>query len=190
MTGGADVTFGGYMITYLRAAISSSTDPYVQSTLGFAYIKNEAHVLSIKRLLAPLKPIMWFAILTILFLSTFVILLTKKMTRKWRHFYIGGRMNRSPILNMWLSVLGKSIPNQRIANGQNFSNFARTLAILWMLMWLVIRSSYEGQLYTYLQRIRFEQDYDTVEKVKASNCKVLTETSKFFFLKDIIDNSR
>lgn len=116
--------------------------------------------------------------------------MTKKLTRKWRHFYIGGRMNRSPVLNMWLLLLGKSIPNRRIANGQNFGNFARTLVIFWILLWFVIRSCYEGALYTYLQRNVLISPYDTIEKVKVSDCKVLTGTSTYSFVENIVDQKR
>lgn len=119
----------------------------------FEFIYKEANSYfdySITRLLAPLTPYVWYLVAAVILLTVVTILLTKKLTRKRRHFVIGGWMNRSPILNMWAIVLGLSIMNRRISKRKFFGTFARTLALFWMILWLIIRNSYQGQLYTYL----------------------------------------
>lgn len=103
----------------------------------------------------------------------FIILLTKKLTRKWRHFYIGGQVNRSPILNIWTVDLVKGIANPRITSGRNHGTFARTLLMFWILLWFVIRSCYEGALFNKFQNNRIESPFDTVDKVRASDCNIL-----------------
>lgn len=115
---------------------------------------------------------MWLLIGGTLSLSIGMILLTKKLPRQWRHFIIGGRRNRTPILNMWNTVLGGPICNSRMKHRRLFGTFGRTLLMLWILLWFVIRNSYQGSLYEFLQRHRFSSPYDTIEKIDDTNCKI------------------
>lgn len=80
-------------------------------------------------------------------------------------------MNRSPILNMWAIVLGAGIGNRRIENGRQSKNFARTLILFWLLLWFFVRTCYEGTIYT--QRNTLYSPLDMVEKIQASDCRVL-----------------
>lgn len=178
------------MITTERLKFLSPSDPYLQSSLVFAYKEREAFVFSISRLLAPFEYRIWIAIVVIFVISIFLILMTKLFPQKWRHFFIGGHLNRSPILNAWQSLLGKSIPNRFIANGRHFGNFARTLTMFWILLWFVIRSFYEGALYTNLQRNSLTSTYDTIDKVRASNCKVIAGGSTVPFIENLIKKER
>lgn len=178
------------MVTTERVKFLSPSDPYLQSSIGFAYKEQQARHFSISRFLAPFEYRIWIVIFVILLLSILLIILSKKFSRKWRHFLIGGYLNRSPILNTWGLMVGKPISNQFIANGRNFGNFARTLTMFWMLLWFVIRSFYEGALYTDLQRNSLTSSYDTIEKVKASNCKIFAASATLSFLKNVINENR
>lgn len=108
----------------------------------------------------------------LLFAAAIIILLTKKLNQKLRHFFIGGRLNRTPILNMWATVLGNPIENPRFAERRYFGTFARTIALLWIILWLLIRSSYEGALYTHLRGQRFTSAFDTIQKIQNTDCKI------------------
>lgn len=139
--------------------------------------------------MAPFQSSIWIAICLMIFASMIVILLTKRLSKKWRHYYIGGQMNRSPILNMWIYVLGLSISNTKMS-GRNFSNFARVLTILWTVQWLIIRSAHQGALYEYLHANRSTSPFDTIDKIRRSDCKVMTTASKYHLIKDIIPRDR
>lgn len=180
---------GGYILSKERTELFSPTNPYLQASIGFCFKETEAYS-PLTRLTAPFQFRTWIVICLILIASMIVILLTKKLSRKWRHFYIGGRMNRTPILNMWNSVLGMPIANQRITRERNFGNFARTLTILWIFIWFIIRNAYQGSLYTYLQGHRLTSPYDTVEKIRKSDCKVITPPATYNFIMNIIDRKR
>lgn len=125
------------------------------------------------RLTAPFPLEIWLMIGGTLAAAIAMILLTKTLSRKWRHFYIGGRLNRTPILNMWMTVLGSPVCNPRMTNRRSFGTFARTLLMLWILLWFVLRNSYQGSLYNFLQRHRFSSVYDTIEKIYEADCKIL-----------------
>lgn len=125
-----------------------------------------------------------------LLLSSFIILLTKKLSRPLRHFLIGGQLNRTPILNLWTSVLGNSISNPQMSNRRNFGTFARTLIILWIFLWLIVRNSYQGALYTYLQANRVSSPYNTINKIQKSDCKIIASRSGYRFIKNMFNVDR
>ncbi|XP_055298675.1 uncharacterized protein LOC129566616, partial [Sitodiplosis mosellana] len=187
--GSAEFAIGGYILSKERAELFTPTNPYLQASIGFCFRETGAYS-PFTRLMAPLSQQSWIAICSILIASIMVILLTKRLSKKWRHFFIGGRTNRTPILNMWNSVLGMAIANRRIARGRNFGNFARTLTILWIFLWLIIRNAYQSALYTYLQSHPLTSPYDTVDKIRGSDCKVITTVSTYHVIKDIIDRDR
>lgn len=165
--------------------------PILYFPFQFVYKETDSYIdHSIERFLAPLTFSVWFAGAACLLLAIVVILHTKKLTRKQRHFVIGGWLNRSPILNMWAFVLGHAIFNTRTVRQQFFGTFSRTLILLWIVLWLIIRNSYQGQLYNYLTGHRFTSPFDTVAKVNASNCKVITSRVAYNMMKHLIKQDR
>lgn len=167
----------------------SPSSPYLQSSMGFCY-KEIDSVSPLARITAPFRIRVWIVMAVLLLIAIIIILLTKKLSRKWRHFFISGRLNRTSILNMWASLLGMPICNPRIIDRRYFGTFARTLTLLWMILWFVIRNSYQASLYTYLQSHRFTSAYDTIEKIQNSNCKVIVIPSGMSFLKDMFSQDR
>lgn len=188
-SGEVNLTIGGYALSNERFLYFSPSNPYLQASMGFCY-KETVEYLPFTRLASPFRPRVWIVICILLLITILIILLTKKLNKKWRHFFIGGQMNRTPILNMWASLLGMSICNPRIANGRSLGTFARTLTLLWIILWFVIRNSYQGALYTYLQSHRLTSAYDTIEKVRASDCKVISTYSGYAFLKHLFTRDR
>lgn len=145
---------------------------------------------SFTRLTAPFRASTWIVIGVILIFATIVIILTKKLSIKWRHFFIGGHMNRTPILNMWTLVLGNPVCNRRIAKQQFFGTFARTIALCWILLWFVLRNSYQAALYTNLSQRGLTSPYDTIEKIQSSNVKILTTPAGYQLLKHVFNRNR
>lgn len=170
--GEANFTIGAYSMSKERNQILSPSDPILYVEVGFIYKSQHKQLSAIKNVLTPFNSSVWLTLLLITCLSIFIIIMTKLFTKKWRHFVIGGRMNRAPILNAWASVLGHSVHNPLIINGRSFGNFARTLTKHWIILWFIVRSYYEGTLYNNMQGYQ-SSPYDTVEKVLASNCQVI-----------------
>lgn len=188
--GEANLTFGAILKTNERDRFASSSETYIHFAMRFVYKDENAYIQPLSSLLDPLNAFVWQVIFGILLLSVVIILMTKKLTRKWRHFFIGGRMNRTPILNAWSIVLGHSIANPHIANGRAFSNFARCLLLFWITLWLFVRCTYEGALFNFLQHRQPPSPYETVEKVLASNCKILTNHGTYTNIKHLIEKNR
>lgn len=190
LDGEAHLAIGGYILAEERVLLFTPSHPYLQASIGFCFRETDKTA-SLMRLVAPFSPPVWCMIGIFMMVSMATILLTKKMSRKWRHFIIGGRVNRTPILNMWNSLLGNPIPNQQIAHGRHFSNFARVLTILWIIMWFVMRQMYTGLLFTHLSGNQLSSPYDTIEKIRNSDCKIIGTTSSYsIIMKDLVNRDR
>lgn len=185
-TGEANFTIGGYALSEERSLVFAASNQYLQASMGFCYKETFGYY----SLTAPLRSCIWMVIFILLTTTITVILLTKKLSRKCRHFIIGGKMNRTPILNMWASLLGVCISNPFIVHGRIFGTFARTLALLWILLWFVVRNSYQGTLYTFLQSHRLTSSYDTIIDFRASDYKVITSPAGYSFLKHLFSRDR
>lgn len=178
------------MTTPSRSHYMMPSASYLQVTLGFAILPNEDVSTPLVRLLAPFTPHLWQSTGLCIFLAVVIISLTKKLTRRRRHFIIGGYLNSTPILNMWSTFLGGGIGNPRFARARYLKTFARSLLIIWLIGCLVLRGSYQGALYDFLQREILSSPLDTIAKINQSNCNLLvmsTATStidKFYFPKD------
>lgn len=184
-----NLTIGGYLQTTDRASIFQASQPYIQASTIFCFKDKEIHS-SFMRLTAPYHGSVWVIIGALLVAAAIIILLTKKLNQKWRHFYIGGRLNRTPILNMWTTVLGSPINNPRIAERRYFGTFARTIVLLWIILWLLIRSSYMGALYTHLRGKQFTSAFDTIQKIQDSDCKVVASPLVQSTLKHLFTEER
>lgn len=160
--------------------------------LGFAYILNEDTLTPLEKLLAPFGTRLWFSLAILIASAIIIILLTKRLKSVRRHFVIGGHINRTPILNMINSLLGGSIANPRMEGSQKyFGTFARTLAMLWFIWSLILRGSYQGALYNFLQHQVFSSPYDTIYKILHSDCKIIIMKSAIFSLDEYkIDRNR
>lgn len=170
--GDANMTVGTYALSMERVNLMSYSRSYTQNALIFAFKKNAQLTTPLARLMSPFQTFVWISIAFLLFISILVILLTKKLSMQHRHFMIGGQMNRTPILNMINMVIGNSIANPKMTQERHFGVFARTLCILWLFFWLIVRNSYQGSLYETLRGHRVESSYDTIEKVRMSTAKI------------------
>lgn len=169
----------------------SMSDPALYFPFEFIYKETDSDFdSSIYQLLAPLSPIVWFSITAFVLLTIVIILITKKLTRKQRHFIIGGKRNRAPILAMWAIVFGLAVVNRRISKRKFFGTFARTLALFWIILWLIIRNAYQGALYSSLRGHHFTSPFDTVEKVNASDCKIITPLVGYVAVKHLFSHDR
>lgn len=182
----ANVTIGGYASTKERSLVFSCSNAYLQASIGFCYKERMGYL----PLTAPLGIRLWLVLCVILLVAIVLILLTKKLSQKWRHFIIGGKSNRSPIFNCWATLLGMCICNPYILHGKKIGTFARTLVFFWILLWFVIRSSYQAALYTSLQTHQLSSAHDTIAKIRQSNCKVTTSATGYSLIKDLIQRDR
>lgn len=147
--------------------------PYIQVSLGFGILPSEDISTPLEKLLAPFTMHLWQITSFCVVIAGIIIFTTKQISRPRRHFIIGGFLNRSPILNMWNTFLGGSIGNPRFSSARYLQTFARSLFIMWLLFGLILRGSYQGALYDFLQREILSSPYDTIAKINASDCNLM-----------------
>lgn len=99
-------------------------------------------------------------------------------------------MNRTPIMNMLNVLIGNVIANRNINYGSYIGVFARSLFLLWIFFWLVVRNSYQGSMFDFLQNQREESLYDTTEKVRLSNVPINIVSTALSLFPDDFDKAR
>lgn len=167
------------------------TISYYSVAIHFVFNINEEFASPFSRLFAPFTTSLWIFIITFVTCSTLFVLLTKHLPMKKRHFLIGGRMNRTPVFNMLHLVFDGAIANRiMITKKQYFGTFSRSLTIIWIFGFLIIRNAYQSSLYTYLQEQRLPSPYDTLDKVNRSGVIVNVTPDGFNIINKIIDPKR
>lgn len=184
------MTIGTYALSIDRVSVMSFTRSYMQHAFVFAFAESAVFSTPIGQLLAPFQDSVWMLIALLLVISILFILLSKRLSAHRRHFIIGGRMNRTPVLNMLNALIGNVIPNRMMTQPTYFSTFSRTLTILWLLFWLIVRNAYEGSLYESLQSQRAKPLYDTVEEVRKSGAKINVISSAVGLIPDGFDRKK
>lgn len=184
------MTIGTHALSLDRVRLLSFSCSYMQHSFIFAFADDNLFETPLARLMAPFHDWVWISVLLLVIISILIILITKNLPRKHRHFIIGGYLNRTPIINMLNGLIGNVIPNRRMGNRQFFSTFARTLTILWLFFWLIVRNAYQSSLYEYFQSHRKHLPYDTVEKVRKSNATIHLFSNAVTFIPEGFDFSR
>lgn len=159
------------------------TISFLQVDAHFAYQIYAEFESPLSRLLAPFSTPLWIFLAVFVTISVIIVLLTKHLPTKKRHFLIGGRLNRTPVFNMLHLMLDGSVANRLMRRQTRyFGTFSRSLTMIWILGFLVVRNAYQSSLYTYLQEQRLPSPYDTVEKVNRSGViiNVSPEASETF----------
>lgn len=146
------------------------THPYVQVVLSFAIPPSRDISTPLGKLIDPFKKYIWISMILTFVTGIVIILLTKSLNRSQRHFIIGGRMNRTPILNMINTSLGGSMANRYMFKLRRFGTFSRTLLMIWILGCLILRGSYQGALYDFFRKEVLSSPYDTIQNLFASDC--------------------
>lgn len=185
------MTIGSYAVSLQRIRLMSHTQSYMENGFIFAFVQSTTPLTPMSRLTAPFQNCVWLSISILLSVSILAILLSKGLlSKRQRHFVIGGRMNRTPIVNMLTVLIGNTIPNRRMAHRRYFGIFARTLAILWLFFWLVVRNSYQGSLYKFFQSELTITPFDSVEKVRTSDVKIHVINTAVSLIPDEFDVDR
>lgn len=185
----ANMTIGNFALSLDRVRTMSYTKSYCQNALKFVF-KNSGETTPLAKLMSPFQTIVWISVAFLLSISILIILLTKNLSLRQRHFIIGGQMNRTPILNMMNALIGNAISNPKMTHLQTFGVFARTLLLLWLLFWLVVRNSYQGSLYDSLQSQRAKSPFDTVENVRMSSANIYVSNVGSGFIPENFNRKR
>lgn len=183
----ANLTIGLYTRKPNRDKRMIPTIAYMQSAVKYAFRINIEFASPFSRLLAPFTISLWAFLISFVATSTLIVLFTKHLSSRDRHFLIGGRLNRTPIFNMLHLMFEGAVANPlMLKHTRHFGTFSRSLTMIWILGFLIIRSAYQSSMYKYLQEQRLPSPYDTVDQVNRSGVIVNTTPEGYNLLTGIL----
>ena len=141
--GKVNLTIGYYIVTPLRNLMMSASSSYYTSSLVWI-IPAGRQLTSIEKLIKPFSPTLWSAVIIVFIISFLIISMIGCFTITIQNF-VFGRSIRTPGLNVINVFFGGSLVQTPTRN------FARTLLCFFLLYCLIIRSTYQGALFKYMQ---------------------------------------
>ncbi|CAO1394437.1 unnamed protein product [Diamesa hyperborea] len=143
MTGQVNLTIGYYTSSPLRNTMMSASSVHYTSNLVWI-IPPGRQITSLEKLIKPFGPILWKAVIILLIISFLIVTVIGFFSITIQNF-VFGRNVRAPSLNIINVFFGGSLVQTPTRN------FARTILCFFMLFCLIIRSSYQGALFQYMQ---------------------------------------
>ncbi|XP_055611349.1 uncharacterized protein LOC129757958 [Uranotaenia lowii] len=173
--GDVDFGVGCLGFTYDRHFYLKPGIAYYTTSVIFAVPSGRPYK-AFEKLFRPLDLLNWILILVCIIVAMVVIGVLRKTTNDCRTL-VYGVGTRTPCLNM-INVLFGGVQ-------LNFprTNFARTILVLWIYFTLILRSVYQGSLYTYLQKTMNHPPLQTMRDIDLSGVDYyMLEVSKRFFV--------
>lgn len=87
-------------------------------------------------------------------------------------------------------ALGGNIANPRMRYLRYFGTFSRTLTMVWMLSFLILRNAYQCSLYDFLHTQKVASPLDTIEGIKNSDVDIIIDRNGLSFMEQFFDRER
>lgn len=160
MENSVDLTVGLYSITYIRTKFMSSSESY--HTLPMVLIiPPGAPYSKFEKLFQPFEGTVWLCLIVTFSLAFLIIAVVQFQPKRVIKDYIIGRTNSRPYLNIIEIFLGGC------AHGNPSINFTRVLLMIFILFCLVIRSLYQGSLFTFMQMDNRAKEVQSIDEMMA-----------------------
>ncbi|XP_059619128.1 uncharacterized protein LOC132263401 [Phlebotomus argentipes] len=147
-----------------RGSLLSSTIPYFFSNL-ILFVPPGRNLTAMEKILYPFNITVWTSILAVFIIWTVVVIVGKFLPVRKRIFIFGFN-NHFPFVNVINVFLGGSMPSSPRRN------FARFLLISWIILSLVVRTSYQGALFGFLKESKGPVLVDSIEEMQEEGYKI------------------
>lgn len=175
--GEADITIGAFGFSKSRNEYLQYTNPYYYTPIIFALSMPRPYT-SIEQLFFPFKYIIWSCIGAMFSIGLVVVVFLKYVGNTKSLAFVVGKRNRMPFMNMINTFFGGSIqlsPKR---------NFARYVFMIWMIGCIVLRNSYQGTLFTFLQQPKAKPVPSTLNELLEKNCTILASKTSYFLFEN------
>uniref|UniRef100_A0A182LSF4 Uncharacterized protein n=1 Tax=Anopheles culicifacies TaxID=139723 RepID=A0A182LSF4_9DIPT len=162
LTERVNLTLGRFAIRGDRNLVMKCSRSYYTVRMIFAVPAGREYT-PFEKLFRPFSRSTWMLVTAYLLIALCVICTIRCSGRPYLRDFVFGRGISTPILNL-LNVLFGGALQQLPAR-----NFARTLLFLWMYYCLVVRTSYQGSLFEYLQEHKNFGPLQTVDAMVDEN---------------------
>ncbi|CAD7090650.1 unnamed protein product [Hermetia illucens] len=147
--GDGNFTICGYAYTDYRSTFLTASRYYYYTSIVIVKPGQPLYT-TLERLFFPFDYIVWWCLGSI-FLASYVLSgVLKVFNEKYLDFLVGVG-NDSPILQMFATAIGENatiLPKR---------NFGRTILSIWLLANIIVRSSYQGLLFGFLQKTQYKK---------------------------------
>lgn len=166
----ANICIGAFSVQLDMSTLMDASEVYYQSRLVLLIPPGRPYS-SFQKLFRPFDKITWIT-LVICFVFGFIFIISLKTSSemKYRDLIVGFR-NRYPFFNMVIIFFGGGVTKLPIYS------LARNLILIWMFGSLVLRSLYQGSLYTHLQQSKIAPPLDTITKLIDHDYLIYTNPS-------------
>ncbi|KAG4076488.1 hypothetical protein HA402_014452 [Bradysia odoriphaga] len=168
----ANISTAANLYSAHRESILTATKPYMYEQLVFV-VPNPIPYSPLEILLFPFTLSTWIAIVLIFAVAVVVVFIV--MHNNEMYGLVVGLENRSPYMNLVCTLLVGPTQNEPKRN------FARFLIIMWILACFVLRTAYQGQLFTFLKMDKMKDGVRSIEELieKKITVKLPEELSAF-----------
>lgn len=170
-------TIGYTPQTVLKDLYMTSSYAYYTSNLMWSIPPGRLYS-SFEKLFQPFKRIVWLCT-SVVFISSFLVVIAMKFQPKNHRNFLYGRGTQTPCLNIVNIFFGGSLSRLPMRN------FARSILCIFMLYCLVIRSSYQGALFKFMQMNTRDIQVESIEEMLAKNFSFYILDSSREFINEI-----
>lgn len=163
--------------TVERSTEFASSFPYAYASVVYTIPRGPPYS-PLEKLALPFEPNVWLLIVIytgIAFAAT--IYISGRCSKKWRDFVFGAR-NCTPCLNYINIMLGGAITLEPVRN------FARTILAIWLIGSLILRSSYQGALFRFIQSQRSAIEIESLEQLVEYNFSIYSSMQMIHLLEN------
>lgn len=159
--GEVNLTMFAIVNTIERSEQFTASFPYAYTSVVFTTPHGPPFT-PLEKLMLPFEPMVWMCVLIATGIASCVTIYMSGRSKRWRDF-VFGRKNHTPFLNYINITLGGGVTQPPV------HNFARTIFMIWLLGCLVLRSSYQGALFSFIQSQKSAVEIESLEKLAQFN---------------------
>lgn len=166
LKGETDAIIGNYMLKTERTKFFDYCYPYITCPTELVATK-PPELSAIEKLLYPFQASVWICLLLTLGFGVCFILFISNKFELLKNFLYGQGVH-SPIMNIYLTILGISQPVLPTRN------FARFILTMFVLLCLILRTVYQGGLFKFLQTDQYSKEPHTVADLIDQKYSIVT----------------
>lgn len=152
-----DISIGSLSLQLDRAFLMSETKSFI-SVPVIMVVPPGRNLSAFQKLIKPFSYLAWILLSTSFISTCFFIIFLRYSSKELYNFVIGKNI-KNPILSLLVGIFGLS---SHVLPKRNFSRF---ILMQFLLLCLVIRSIYQGKLFTMLQSELKEKNVETIDEV-------------------------
>lgn len=153
----ADIAIGAMHLHCQRLQVADCSIPYLSIPSVFV-ISPGRQLSNFEKLLRPFDYVIWILLSIMLLIALLVVLIINFKLKKLKPIIFGSG-TQHPVTNIFIGFCGGSQPNLPK------QSFPRFLLMMLLIFFLVIRNSYQGSLYKFLQSDSHQRDVQTIDEM-------------------------